>query len=502
MTTSVRPYPSPFDEPAAEDRPSAVEPIPSSDLRRTTLASAAYDLAVGDLINGKFRVERIIGEGGMGLVVSATHLGLDERVALKMLHPSARKNPEAVARFFQEAKAAAKLKSEHVAHVLDVSQRPDGAPFIVMEFLRGSDLRSVLGIDGPLAVGTVADYMIQACEGLAEAHARGIIHRDIKPENLFLTERSQGWRIVKILDFGISKALLSGSALSLANIQTCAIMGSPSYMSPEQLRETSTVDHRTDLWALGAVMYELLTGRPPFDSSRPLTALILDILQNDPPSVSLLQPHIPEELAAIVARCLAKERDHRFSTAADLAIALLPFAPRRARVAAERAVAITKESGLAGVALAMPVTNPPMMGMSGAAGLAKTALALDFKLPPISANQIVTHPDLIAEMGRNARTRSWAYVAMAAIGALTMVTLLAMFAMPSSSHPAPEVRVRVSAAHVRAPRDEMRAERPADTLDPVARPAIKAAPASVRPVAPAPSPPVSTAPSLEIRGSR
>jgi eukaryotic-like serine/threonine-protein kinase len=503
VTTSVRPYPSPFDEPAPDERPSAVEPIPSSELRRTTLASAAYDLAVGDLINGKFRVERIIGEGGMGLVVSATHLGLDERVALKMLHPSARKSPEAVARFFQEAKAAAKLKSEHVAHVLDVSQRADGAPFIVMEFLRGNDLRSVLGIDGPLAVGTVADYMIQACEGLAEAHARGIIHRDIKPENLFLTERSEGWRIVKILDFGISKALLSGSTLSAANIQTGAIMGSPSYMSPEQLRETSSVDHRTDIWALGAVMFELLTGKAPFDSSRPLTALILEILQNDPPLVSALKPHIPAELAAIVARCLAKERDQRFSTAADLAVALLPFAPRRARVAAERAIAITKESGLAGVALVMPVTHPPAMGM-GATGLDKTALALDFAMPPISAKQIVTHPDLIAEMGRNARTRSWAYVALAAIGALTMVAVLAIFAAAPAPRAVPEVRVRVSGAHVRAARDEARAERPEDVADVAAPrpPGLPSKLAAPRPAAPAPPPSAPAPPSLEIRGSR
>jgi tRNA A-37 threonylcarbamoyl transferase component Bud32 len=480
------------------ERPSSV--VPASDVRRAALASEAYDLAVGDLIGGKFRVERIIGEGGMGLVVAATHLGLDERVALKFLHPNAGRNPEAIARFFQEAKAAAKLKSEHVAHVLDVSQRQDGCPFIVMEFLRGSDLRYVLGLDGPLAVETVADYMIQACEGLAEAHARGIVHRDIKPENLFLTERSQGWRIVKILDFGISKAMIASSTLSDANIRTGAIMGSPSYMSPEQLRETSSVDHRTDLWALGAVMYELLTGSPAFDSSKPLTGLILDILQVEPPLAHTRHPHIPPELSAVVARCLAKNREDRFATAADLALALLPFAPSRARVAAQRAVAITKEAGgVAAQMLAMPLSVPPMY--SRGAGLAKTALALDVVMPPISSRQVVTRSAVVAEIGRAARAPSWSHVALVGIAAVALVAVVAIgqWAAPSGYRPS-IARDRALAHHVLASPMEGRSAVDVDRAIPAAIVPVRVLPPHPSAPSPAPSPVVDA--SLEIVGAR
>jgi eukaryotic-like serine/threonine-protein kinase len=506
VSTSVRPHQLTFDDEmdsAPPERDSAVVEIaPQSDTRRSRIASETYDIAVGDLIAGKFRVEKIIGEGGMGLVVAATHLGLDERVALKLLHPNARRNPEAIARFFQEAKAAAKLKSEHVAHVLDVSQRQDGCPYIVMEFLRGSDLRYVLGVDGPLAVETAVDYVIQACEGLAEAHARGIVHRDIKPENLFLTERSQGWRIVKILDFGISKAMLATSSLTDANIRTGAIMGSPSYMSPEQLRETATVDHRTDIWALGAVMFELLTGVPPFDSNKPLTSLILDILQEPAPLAHAIRSHVPPELSAIVARCLAKDREDRFATAADLAIALLPFAPRRARVAAERAVAITRETGgLAAGELMMPISAPPPSASrptNGMAGLEKTALALDIEMPLLSTDQIVTHPDLIAEMGRTARSRSWSLVAMAAIVAIAMVTVVAIMNRDTPGYRTATPREREHATHLLVSSAEERGG--ADAGDPSRVQTARTKAAPPRPATTDATPPID--PSLEIRGTR
>src|SRR5882672_4145938 len=195
----------------------------------------------GTVVAGKFRVERILAEGGMGVVVAATHIQLDRPVALKFLRADISSNLEALARFTREAKAAAQLKSEHVAHVLDVGVTDDGTPYMVMEYLEGLSLYRVLQTHGPLGITSATEYAIQACEGLAEAHSRGIVHRDIKPDNLFLIERAPGWRAVKILDFGISKYALGGG-----NLATGVIMGSPCYMSPEQLRSTASVDHRAD----------------------------------------------------------------------------------------------------------------------------------------------------------------------------------------------------------------------------------------------------------------
>jgi serine/threonine protein kinase len=320
---------------------------------------------VGDIVAGKFRVERILGEGGMGVVVAARHIQLDERVALKFLRPEMT-TPETVARFDQEARAAVKLKSEHVARVLDVGMREDGLPFIVMEYLRGKDLAELLRESGPLPVEAAAELIIQACEGLAEAHARGIVHRDIKPENLFLVEHGDGWRSLKILDFGISKAVLIGSAVAKgdSNIRTQQIMGSPCYMSPEQLRSTQSVDHRTDLWSLGSALFELLTGVTAYNPDQALTELIANILEQPPPRLRAVLPDAPAALDLIIDRCLQKDRDKRFQNAAELAIALMPLAPKRARVAVERATAVTRAAGLSDGRLIVPssVAPPPMEG--------------------------------------------------------------------------------------------------------------------------------------------
>ena len=272
----------------------------------------------------------------MGVVVAATHLQLDRPVALKFLRADVSQNVEALARFTREAKAAAQLKSEYVAHVLDVGVTDDGTPYMVMEYLEGLSLYRVLQTHGPLGIASAAEYAIQACEGLAEAHSRGIVHRDIKPDNLFLIERAPGWRSVKILDFGISKLALADPA----NIATGVIMGSPCYMSPEQLRSTATVDHRTDIWSLGCTLYELLTGKAAFDASLTLPELVATILHKTATPLQTLRPAIPDGLAAVVDRCLAKDRELRFGSAAELARALQPFATDRARSAVERAASI------------------------------------------------------------------------------------------------------------------------------------------------------------------
>jgi eukaryotic-like serine/threonine-protein kinase len=298
--------------------------------------SLQLPLGVGTVVAGRYRIERTLAEGGMGVVFAATHIHLQQSVALKFLRGEVSNQWDALARFRAEAKAVAQLRSEHVAHVLDAGVAENGAPYMVMEYLEGRSLARTLQANGPLDVPTAVAYAIQACEGLAEAHSRGIVHRDIKPYNLFLVERQPGWYSIKIIDFGISKFAFSDSP----NVVTGVIVGSPCYMSPEQLRSTATVDHRSDIWSLGATLYELLAGRAAFDASQTLPELVTSIIDRPAPPLHKVRPAVPEELAAVVARCLAKDRDSRYQTVGDLAVALLPFAPSSARVLAERAASM------------------------------------------------------------------------------------------------------------------------------------------------------------------
>ncbi len=287
----------------------------------------------GDIIGGKFRVERVLGVGGMGVVVAAMHLDLDQRVALKFLLPEAAHRPDVAARFSREAKAAAKIHSEHVAKVLDVGTLPDGGPYMVMEYMDGEDLEHVLAGAGQLAPELAASYVLQASEAIAEAHALGIVHRDLKPANLFLANRPNGDPIIKVLDFGISK---SSSAMDTANLtKTSAVMGSPLYMSPEQLASSKSVDTRSDIWALGVVLYELLTGLRPFPAET-MPELVAAILQREHVPVSELRPDIAAGFEAVVHKCLEKEPKRRFQNVAELAAALAPFGPPRSEVSVER----------------------------------------------------------------------------------------------------------------------------------------------------------------------
>jgi serine/threonine-protein kinase len=275
---------------------------------------------VGDVLAGKYRVDKILGLGGMGMVVAATHLELDQQVALKFMLPAALESPEASARFLREARAAGKLTSEHVCRVTDVGRFDSGEPYIVMEYLEGYDLGTMLKKRGPLRVGPAVDYLLQACEGLAEAHAQGIVHRDLKPDNLYLSARADGGHIIKVLDFGISKSSATGIAT-----RTGDILGSPAYMAPEQMRSTKDVDSRADVWSLGAVMYQLLTGRLPFTGDS-LPTLCLSVLNDDPIPPNEFREDIPDGLAAVILRCLGKEPEARFSDVGELAAALGPFA--------------------------------------------------------------------------------------------------------------------------------------------------------------------------------
>ncbi|WP_438010167.1 protein kinase [Sorangium sp. So ce321] len=294
-------------------------------------------VAEGQILSGKYRVERILGQGGMGVVVAALHEQLHQRVAIKLLHPGA--NAEMVERFVREARAAVRLKSEHVARVLDVGTLETGAPFMVMEYLEGSDLQQTLRERGPLELEEAVGYVLEACEAIAEAHAAGIIHRDLKPANLFLARGADGSGMVKVLDFGISKALAESSSAGgepeLGLTKTAMVLGSPLYMAPEQMRSARTVDTRADIWSLGAILYQLLTARVPFDATS-LSELILMINTEVPPSPSTFRSDLPPGLEAAILRCLEKDVAKRFRSVAELAVAIVDFGPPLALASLER----------------------------------------------------------------------------------------------------------------------------------------------------------------------
>lgn len=301
------------------------------------------DFAVGVIIAGKFRVERIIGAGAMGIVLAARHLELDETVALKFIQPELQKVPGVLSRFAREAKACVRIKSDHVAKVLDVGIADRLGPYIVMEYLEGKDLAQLLADSGPLSIRRATEYVMQTCEALALAHSMGITHRDIKPGNLFLVRRGD-LELIKVLDFGISKAALTGRIFGddVSLVETSGMMGTPLYMSPEQIRATNEVDQRSDIWSLGVALYELLSGESAFFAEGVMQVCAL-VLESDPTSLVTHRPGLPLDLQRVVERCLQKDPAARYQNVAELAQALAPFAPSRARVHADRAASVLRK---------------------------------------------------------------------------------------------------------------------------------------------------------------
>ena len=289
----------------------------------------------GDILMEKYRIDRLLGMGGMGVVVAATHLGLQQRVAIKFMLASKVAAREQYERFLREARAAVRLKSEHVARVSDVGTMESGAPYMVMEYLDGRDLSALLADRGPLPITEAIDHVLQACEAVGEAHAIGIVHRDLKPANLFLTTSAGGTDCIKVLDFGISKT--SDSELALTH--ETAVLGSPLYMSPEQMKATKNTDARADIWALGVVLYELLTGTTPFHADQ-VQALCARVFFGEPTPIGTLRTDVPPGLEAVILQCLEKERTRRWSNVAELAAALAPFGSVRAVGYAERVAGV------------------------------------------------------------------------------------------------------------------------------------------------------------------
>ena len=405
----------------------------SSERRLSHVGAHGRYVAVGDLISGKYLVEGVLGSGGMAFVVAARHIDLDQTFALKFLNAEFIGNKAIVARFMREAKAACKIRNEHVAHVHDVGFH-DGAPFLVMEHLVGDDLATVLARQGPLPIQTAVEYAIQACDALAAAHAFGFVHRDVKPENLFLLDRA-GPPTIKLLDFGISKAVVVDEGVS--KLTGRLTLGTPRYMSPEQIRSTTMADHGSDLWSLGAVLYELLTGSVAFPGES-VPELCAAVLELEPTPVRDLRPDVPVALCDVVSKCLEKEPANRWANVAELAQALLPFAPSRSVVSAERSSSCMRVGSAA----------PPPEFQEGAVS-SVAGLSVEVRTPPAT----LTLPVALGARAPKRATRPWRGVAIVAlamigVGAMTFYgsRRMATTAAPAIAPPPAETPFRSAPA--------------------------------------------------------
>jgi serine/threonine-protein kinase len=335
----------------------------------------------GDVIAGKYRIERVLGQGGMGVVVAAMHLQLNQRVAIKLLLEGA--TAEVVERFGREARAAVRLKCQHVARVTDVGELPNGAPYMVMEYLDGNDLSQIVRGSGALSVADAVLYMLHACEAIGEAHSLGIIHRDLKPANLFLTRAADGSSTVKVLDFGISKTAeaegAEGEGMSLT--KTTAVLGSPLYMSPEQMKSARSADARSDIWSLGAIFYELLTGGVPFNAMT-FTELVLMVNMETPRSIATIRNDVPPGLEAAALKCLEKKPENRYANVAELAFAIAPYGPPQALASADRVARTLEAAGLASTGPRSQRASGPEPATAGSITALSSSAALPVEPPP------------------------------------------------------------------------------------------------------------------------
>jgi eukaryotic-like serine/threonine-protein kinase len=427
----------------------------------------------GALLMGKYRVEKVLGQGAMGVVVAATNVALRQRVALKFMLPGREPNPERDARFLREAQIAAQLTSQHIARVLDVGTMADsGTPYLVMEHLDGQDLDAVLAKRGQLPIPEAVSYVLQVCEAVAEAHNAGIVHRDLKPANLFLTRLADGSPCVKVLDFGVSKLTEPGAALT----QEAVALGSPLYMSPEQMESSRGVDARSDVWALGIVLYQLVADKTPFHADG-IQQVCVRVFQGKPTPLSTFRDDAPTGFEAALLRCFEKDREQRWQNVAEFAAALVPFGPARAIVHAERAAAILGLNDgpqrLTDLLPPAPVDVAPARALAaseGASGTLETVAKLLVASPP---SGLRSRPILALGLGLAALT----------LGALASLGLaLSRGRAPATPEPAP------SAILTPAPSVSAAVSQPSSTPPPAAstvlEPATSAAPSATAVAAP------------------
>ena len=382
-------------------------------------------VAPGETLAGKYLVERILASGGMGVVVSAHHTQLDERVAIKFLIPEALQNRDTLERFAREARAAVRIKSEHVARVLDVGEIAGGSPYIVMEFLEGEDLEDHLARRARGPIDEAVGYILQASEAIAEAHALGIVHRDLKPGNLFLTTRADGSTCVKVLDFGISKVDPRLAKNQAALTSATAVLGSPLYMAPEQMRSARDADSRSDLWSLGMILYELLTGTAAFDAPTVLE-MCNRIQGEEPASIRKLRPEVPEELERAVMRCLTKRPEDRYQTLGQLVDAIAPFGPPRGQLSVERVHAVMIRAGT--------VSRPSMPDGPASERRANATPGMKPRSRSVEPSAVTLDADALASQALRMTPAAWAQTsrkrmprgAIVWIGAGGLVALLAI----------------------------------------------------------------------------
>jgi len=443
--------------------------------------------------DGKYRVERIIGQGGMGIVVAAKHVELDERVAIKFLlgEPST----AAVERFLREARAAVKVKGEHVCRVLDFGRLESGEPYIVMEYLEGTDLSKLVERSGAQKSTAAVGWIIEACDALAEAHSLGIVHRDIKPANIFLAKRGDGTTVAKVLDFGISK--LPSQAGQITGTQTS--MGSPAYMSPEQMESARDVDGRTDIWSLGVTLHELLSGKPPFiaDSLLQLTVLVRE---KEPPALE----GVPSDLAEVVRKCLAKDPKDRYQTIGGLVADLEPFAPEEVIGLVRR---LARRDSHASSAVALAATAPERR--SDAERLENVRVRDDDDADPaLTESGVGEHREKDVGVGKGTfaplqstldrsssggetKRRAWTRLAVAAgvVGALALGgAYLSRSHDPPASPPSPPSASPEAAASIKEEPSTRLADAPPSSRQPPLVPSSELPPSKPTAVSPAPSP--------------
>jgi serine/threonine-protein kinase len=433
--------------------------------------------AVGDVFAGKYAIEAIVGRGGMGVVLAARHLELDERVAIKLiLSEDGPKSADFVARFVREAKLASKIKNEHVVRVIDVARLESGEPYIVMELLEGQDLSDILAERGPFPVDQAALFLLQACEAIAEAHALGIVHRDLKPANMFLTVRRDGQPCVKVLDFGISKLVGAGGGAAMT--KTNALMGSPYYMSPDQLVQSKDVDARADVWALGVILFELLTKKYPFDAED-APQLIAHILHMQPASLASFRPDAPPELVALVEATLVKDRAQRIPDVAEFSRRLAAFAPDAGRYSLER---ITGVLGRTGAPQSMPSSSAWSAASTGpatASGMSRSSTGTPATAPSITAGGATLSSTTASRSNRTP-------LVYGTTGLAILLTLGGVALLRSrNSAPPPVASVPVSVAPSPAPVAPEPTAATAAPPTPSVMPAVAPTPSASAPAAPA-----------------